>query len=57
MKPIVRKSLAEEVAENLKHRIKKGALALNEKLPAEPELMAFVPRLLVKYRILILQAC
>lgn len=40
MKPIVRKSLAEEVAENLKHRIKKGALALNEKLPAEPELMA-----------------
>lgn len=41
MKPIVRKSLAEEVAENIKHQIKKGALPLNEKLPAEPELMTF----------------
>ena len=40
MKAIVKKSLAEEVADNLVQRIKVGALALEEKLPAEPELMA-----------------
>lgn len=39
MKPIEKKSLAEEVAHVLKHRIKSGYLALNAQLPSEPELM------------------
>lgn len=39
MKPIAKKSLAEEVAQVLKHRIKSGYLALNAQLPSEPELM------------------
>lgn len=39
MKPIIRKSLAEEVAHTLKHRIKSGLLAIDTQLPPEPELM------------------
>lgn len=39
MKQISRKSLAEEVAETIKYKIKKGILAVNSKLPSEPELM------------------
>lgn len=39
MKPIEKKSLAEEVAQVIKHRIKSGYLALNAQLPSEPELM------------------
>lgn len=39
MQPIQRKSLAQEVADTLKHRIKSGALPLGSKLPTEPELM------------------
>lgn len=39
MKPIKRKSLAEEVADRLRHSIEKGTYPLNSKLPAEPELM------------------
>lgn len=39
MQPIQRKSLAQEVADTLKHRIKSGALPLDSKLPTEPELM------------------
>lgn len=36
---IRKKSLAQEVAEVLQHSIERGAFALNEKLPTEPELM------------------
>lgn len=39
MQPIQRKSLAREVADTLKHRIKSGMFAVDSKLPAEPELM------------------
>ncbi len=39
MKQIIRKSIAEEVAETLKERIVSGTLAINEQLPTEPELM------------------
>jgi len=39
MKPIVKKSLAEEVAYTIKHRIKSGVLAIDAQLPTEPELM------------------
>jgi DNA-binding FadR family transcriptional regulator len=39
MEPIQRKSLAQEVADTLKHRIKSGVLAIDSKLPTEPELM------------------
>lgn len=39
MQPIQRKSLAQEVADTLKHRIKSGAMAIDSKLPTEPELM------------------
>lgn len=39
MQPIQRKSLAQEVADTLKHRIKSGVLAIDSKLPTEPELM------------------
>ncbi|MFZ4863275.1 FadR/GntR family transcriptional regulator [Sphingobacterium sp. Mn56C] len=39
MKPIKRKSLAEEVAEHLRHNIERGVYKLNDKLPTEPELM------------------
>ncbi|WP_300675549.1 FCD domain-containing protein [Soonwooa sp.] len=37
--PIQRKSLATEVADLLKHRIRSGAFAVDAKLPPEPELM------------------
>lgn len=36
---IQRKSLAQEVAHTLQHSIERGAFAINEKLPTEPELM------------------
>lgn len=39
MKPIQRKSLAQEVTDTLKHHIKSGAFAIGSKLPTEPELM------------------
>jgi len=39
MHPIKRKSLADEVADRLRHSIEKGIYPLNSKLPAEPELM------------------
>lgn len=39
MKPIIKKSLAEEVAETLEHSIQSGAIAIDSKLPSEPELM------------------
>lgn len=36
---IQKKSLAQEVADSLQHSIERGAFAINEKLPTEPELM------------------
>ena len=39
IQPIQRKTLAQEVADLLKHRIRSGAFAVGSKLPAEPELM------------------
>lgn len=36
---IQRRSLAEEVADLIKHKIKSGAFAIDAKLPTEPELM------------------
>ncbi|WP_210355791.1 FadR/GntR family transcriptional regulator [Sphingobacterium tabacisoli] len=36
---IQKKSLAQEVADTLQHSIERGAFAINEKLPTEPELM------------------
>lgn len=39
MEPIKRKSLATEVADVLRHRIKSGGIKVGEKLPTEPELM------------------
>ncbi len=39
MKPIQRKSLAQEVAEQLRHQITSQAIKVGEKLPTEPELM------------------
>lgn len=39
MQLIQRKSLAQEVADTLRHHIKSGVLAIDSKLPTEPELM------------------
>lgn len=39
MQPLQRKSLAQELAESLRHSIERGAFAIDEKLPSEPELM------------------
>ncbi len=39
MQTIQRKSLAQEVADQMQHSIESGAFSLNEKLPTEPELM------------------
>lgn len=39
MEPIKRKSLAQEVADVLRHKIRSGAIKVGSKLPAEPELM------------------
>ncbi|WP_022829436.1 FadR/GntR family transcriptional regulator [Sphingobacterium paucimobilis] len=39
MNRIQKKSLAQEVAEALQYSIERGAFAINEKLPTEPELM------------------
>jgi DNA-binding FadR family transcriptional regulator len=40
MSKIIKKSLAEEIAEKLKEQIASGHYQINDKLPTEPELMA-----------------
>jgi DNA-binding FadR family transcriptional regulator len=40
MSKIIKKSLAEEIAEKLKEQISSGHYQINDKLPTEPELMA-----------------
>lgn len=39
MEPIQKKSLAQEVADLIKHKIKSGVFAVDSQLPTEPELM------------------
>ncbi len=39
MSALKRKSLAEDLAEDLKHKIKSGAIKVGDKIPAEPDLM------------------